>query len=116
MYELMKAKSRSAYNVKVKSDDLRKKTQVIKTDKKTEIKCCFNCGGKNHISATCPSKEKGILCFQCNEHGLRLTVRNAQRKENSKNCNTTQSKVESSPKVIRDQSKRIYKVVEMITK
>lgn len=30
---------------------------------------CYNCGGRNHLSADCPNKEKGIKCFKCGEHG-----------------------------------------------
>lgn len=30
---------------------------------------CYNCGGQNHISANCPTKESGAKCFRCGERG-----------------------------------------------
>lgn len=63
-------------------------------DEKAEVKCCFNCGGKNHLSVACPSKEKGILCFQCNEHGhIAANCSQCTKVEKNKSCNA-QSKVE----------------------
>lgn len=32
-------------------------------------KRCYNCGGQNHISANCPTKESGVKCFRCGERG-----------------------------------------------
>lgn len=32
-------------------------------------KRCFNCGYRDHISANCPTKDKGTRCFVCGEHG-----------------------------------------------
>lgn len=32
-------------------------------------KCYFNCGHRDHISASCPTKDKGTKCFGCGEHG-----------------------------------------------
>ncbi|XP_063392517.1 uncharacterized protein LOC134678007 isoform X2 [Cydia fagiglandana] len=30
---------------------------------------CYSCGEKNHSSADCPHKEKGLKCFKCDEFG-----------------------------------------------
>ncbi|KYM97832.1 hypothetical protein ALC62_11471 [Cyphomyrmex costatus] len=30
---------------------------------------CFSCGSKDHVSLNCPTKEKGVKCFGCNEYG-----------------------------------------------
>lgn len=43
--------------------------KVASADKWSVPKRCFNCGLKDHVSAKCPSKEKGTKCFECNEHG-----------------------------------------------
>ncbi|XP_011690949.1 PREDICTED: uncharacterized protein LOC105451915 [Wasmannia auropunctata] len=114
MYELMKARNKHVGNVKIRADDIRKKQAQDKTGEKTEIRRCYNCGGKNHVSATCPSKEKSVLCFQCNEHGhIAANCPQPKKTEKSKKCNAIQDKVESNPKVICDRSKRIYKLVEI---
>lgn len=34
-----------------------------------EVKRCFNCGAKSHVSINCPSKDKGTTCFKCNAFG-----------------------------------------------
>lgn len=36
---------------------------------KTGNRRCYNCGGRDHLSNTCPSKDRGAKCFKCNEHG-----------------------------------------------
>lgn len=33
------------------------------------VKRCYNCGDKNHQRNTCPDKEKGKKCFNCNLFG-----------------------------------------------
>jgi hypothetical protein len=30
---------------------------------------CFNCGAKDHVSQTCPTKSQGQKCFECNKYG-----------------------------------------------
>ncbi|XP_011858346.1 PREDICTED: uncharacterized protein LOC105555908, partial [Vollenhovia emeryi] len=32
-------------------------------------KRCYSCGLKDHVSANCPTKEKGNKCFECREYG-----------------------------------------------
>nr|XP_012232177.1 PREDICTED: uncharacterized protein K02A2.6-like [Linepithema humile] len=110
-YELIKAKNKNANNVKVRSDDFRKRQlQASKTDENAKIKRCYNCGGKSHVSSACPLKEKGVLCFKCNGHGH--IAANCTQSTKEKNCNAAQSKVENNLKVIRDKSKKIYKLVK----
>jgi len=90
----MKAKSKSAN--KVRSDDSRKKqAQISRMDEKAEVKHCFNCGGKNYLSVTYPSKEKSILCFQYSELG-HIAANCSQRTkiEKYKSSNATQNKIE----------------------
>lgn len=59
-------KSKSKYSSK--TDDLKKKQARAEIDK-SDDKRCFNCGGKNDMCATCPTKEKGVKYFKCEEHG-----------------------------------------------
>jgi hypothetical protein len=30
---------------------------------------CYNCGGRDHLSATCPTRGKGVRCFRCGGRG-----------------------------------------------
>ncbi|KMQ88339.1 hypothetical protein RF55_12198 [Lasius niger] len=32
-------------------------------------KKCYNCGGQNHLSVDCPTKESGIKCYRCDQRG-----------------------------------------------
>lgn len=34
-------------------------------------KRCYLCGDASHVQSLCPTKEKGIKCFKCNEYGHR---------------------------------------------
>ncbi|XP_076686111.1 uncharacterized protein LOC143378248, partial [Andrena cerasifolii] len=33
------------------------------------VRKCFLCGDRNHLSATCPTKSKGMKCFKCQGYG-----------------------------------------------
>lgn len=90
MYEVMKNKSKHT-----KTEDKKKKFTRSDTDKQSDRRC-FNCGDKNYLSATCPTKEKGVKCFRCGEHGHIATkcssTENKQTKSKDKKCNATYCK------------------------
>lgn len=92
----MKNKSKQAVR-QVKMDDKKKKYTRSETDKQ-EIKRCFNCGNKNHLSASCPNKEKGIKCFRCEKYGHIATncpaAGNKKTTSKDTNCNATHSKTD----------------------
>lgn len=50
-----------------------KKSNGIKNESRNEKddKRCHLCGDKSHFQGNCPTKEKGVKCFKCNEFGHR---------------------------------------------
>lgn len=62
-------------------------------------KRCYNCGGKNHVSADCPFKEKGTKCFQCGQFG-HIAAKCGKKDRNVNNCNA-----------VTQQENRVYKTV-----
>lgn len=60
---------------------------------------CYNCGGKNHVGADCPLKERGTKCFRCGQFG-HIAAKCSKRDNNVNNCN-----------MITQQNNRIYKTV-----
>jgi len=66
------------------------------------------------ISVLRVPRRRKVRCFQYNEHEhIAANCPLRTKIEKNKNCNVTQTKVESTPKVIRDKSKRIYKIVKI---
>jgi len=56
-------------------------------DDKKEEKRCYNCGDKNHLSAACPTKERGVKCFKCDEYGhIAANCVKATDKKTKKDC------------------------------
>lgn len=53
------------------------------------VKRCFNCGEKEHVSANCPSKDKGAKCFECNEYGHVASKCPAKQKNTTNTCAVT---------------------------
>jgi len=54
---------------------------------------------KNHFSV---HRRKKVYCFQCNKHGhIAANCSQRTKTEKNKSCNTIQSKIEDSPKVIK---------------
>lgn len=90
IYGTMKNKSKLNF----KSDDKKKKTRAELDE--FEGKRCFNCGGKNHVSAACPIKEKGIKCFKCEQYGHIAskcsTAENTKMTEKNKTYNMAQDR------------------------
>lgn len=41
------------------------------TEKFGDKKRCYLCGDTSHVQSSCPTKEKGVKCFKCNEYGHR---------------------------------------------
>ncbi|XP_055387969.1 uncharacterized protein K02A2.6-like [Condylostylus longicornis] len=46
-----------------------KKTDVVRNRTSRPIKYCCNCGSSLHEFDTCPEKERGPKCFECNQFG-----------------------------------------------
>lgn len=60
-------KNKNEKNVK---DDAGSEKKLTNAEKKSILtKRCYNCGLRDHVSADCPTKDKGTKCFECNEHG-----------------------------------------------
>lgn len=64
IYETMKrnAKTRARYTGE-------KKMPVQSQKTSSGIRRCFTCGSRNHQSVECPTKDKGVKCFKCQEYG-----------------------------------------------
>lgn len=48
-----------------------KKNMNERSSNSKENKRCFLCGDSSHIQNACPTKEKGLKCFKCNDFGHR---------------------------------------------
>jgi len=35
----------------------------------SKVAHCYNCGERDHVSLSCPTKDQGVKCFQCGERG-----------------------------------------------
>lgn len=100
------------YEAMKNSVSQKSKTQAVKSaketskgtssqDTKTSIRRCHNCGGKNHLGADCPFKDKGTKCFQCGEFGH--IAAKCGKKEHPKQINECS--------VVQKQDGKIYKNV-----
>lgn len=97
VYEMMKNKSKHS-----KTDDRKRKFVRAENDKPND-KRCYNCGNKNHLSAVCPVKEKGVKYFRCGEHGhiaAKCPTADSKHTNKDKNCNATQGKTKSCCKIV----------------
>lgn len=105
-------KNKSKHSVK---DERKKKLAQAETSK-VDSKRCFNCGGKNHISAKCPDKEKGVKCFKCEGYGHVAakcqTETSAKVVEKTKSCNATQSEAKKCYKEIRIDKHRLLALID----
>ena len=70
-YEAMKSDMRAKTKSGERKDDKAKRSAMRNQSRQTSSypKRCFNYGGDDHLSVTCPKKEKGVKCFSCNEFG-----------------------------------------------
>lgn len=48
------------------------------------IKRCFNCGMRDHLSVSCPSRDLGAKCFKCGEFG-HIAARCSKKRDVVKN-------------------------------
>lgn len=52
--------------------------------------CCYNCGERDHVSAKCPTKDKGTKCFRYGERGhiaSRCETGSRADRESGRSCN-----------------------------
>ena len=70
-YEAMKRDMKAKTKFGERKNDKAERPAMRNQSKQTssDPKRCFNCGGDDHLSVTCPKKEKGVRCFSCNEFG-----------------------------------------------
>lgn len=47
---------------------------------------CFNCGERDHVSANCPTKERGAKCFKCGERGHIASKCSEKTNANKESC------------------------------
>lgn len=64
-YEDMKENLRTRSR---RTEEKTKKT-IRGTTAQENVRRCFLCGDRNHLSANCPTKSKGAKCFKCREYG-----------------------------------------------
>lgn len=62
-YEAIKMEEKS----KMKQSKPEEKKMIQSDTSSTETKRCFNCGSKDHLGKACPTKDKGVKCFMCNQ-------------------------------------------------
>ncbi|XP_076642233.1 uncharacterized protein LOC143353023 [Halictus rubicundus] len=64
IYEIMKK------NAKTKARFTGEKKMTVQSQQTSgRTRRCFTCGSRNHPSAECPTKDKGVKCFKCQEYG-----------------------------------------------
>ncbi|XP_025835246.1 uncharacterized protein LOC112905971 [Agrilus planipennis] len=75
-YEALKRDMKSRSKAPDKKDDGGRRHNARDVGKRytegssaVKVKRCYNCGEKDHLSAECPTKEKGVKCFKCNGFG-----------------------------------------------
>jgi len=61
--------ARNDSSAAVKRGDKSEKNDAGTKKTTDNAKRCYNCGMRDHVSATCPTKELGAKCFECGEHG-----------------------------------------------
>ncbi|XP_067214172.1 SAFB-like transcription modulator [Linepithema humile] len=67
-YEAIRREGKSKIKLPKQEEDKKKKT--IQGDASSaEKRRCFNCGSRDHLGKTCPTKDKGAKCFKCNQYG-----------------------------------------------
>ena len=61
-YEAMKSEMRAKTKFGECKDDEAERSAIRKQSRQTssDPKRCFNCGGDDHLSVTCPKKKKGV--------------------------------------------------------
>ncbi|CAK9806353.1 hypothetical protein ANTPLA_LOCUS4851 [Anthophora plagiata] len=64
-YETMKENSRT----RSRRTEEKAKNTIRGTIAQEDVRRCFLCGDRNHLSERCPMKSKGVKCFQCKEYG-----------------------------------------------
>jgi len=67
-YEAIRREGKSKMKQPRPEEDKKKKTNQGDPNS-TENKRCFNCGSRNHLGKSCPTKDKGAKCFKCNQYG-----------------------------------------------
>lgn len=71
--------------------------------KAKDEKRCYNCGERNHLSSSCPLKEKGTKCCSCDEFGH--IASNCSKKGQSKSVNKCN--------VVSKCDNKVYKMIEI---
>lgn len=97
VYEMMKNK------VKHSKTDRKKKFVRAESDNKPIDKRYYICGGRNHLIAECPVKERGVKCFRCGTHGhiaAKCPTVDSKQMNKDKNCNATQGEMKSCCKTV----------------
>lgn len=74
--------------------------------KARDEKRCYNCGEKNHLSSSCPLKEKGTKCFNCGEFGH--IASNCSKKSQSRKVNECN--------IVSKRDNKVYKTLEINNK
>ena len=82
-YEATKRDMKAKTKFEERKDDKAERPAMRNQSRQTssDLKRCFNCGGDDHLSVTCPKKENGVRCFRCNELGHMASRRTAQPKK-----------------------------------
>jgi len=85
--------------------------QTNQTPTSENSKRCFNCGNKDHLSASCPDKTKGTKCFKCGNFGhVSIKCTNADKNKVVGGAKT--ARVDA----VKSNDKKTYKMITICSK